>query len=126
MKEIGVENVVQICTDNGANFKAVGRILTEYPKLYWTPCAAHCLDLMLEDIAKLEKFKDWIVKGKRVTTFIYRHLKLLDKMREHTKGNELVRPAATRFATTFCTMQSLHKNREALRSLLVITGQRTS
>jgi hypothetical protein len=120
MEEIGVENVVQICTDNGSNYKAAGRLLMEkYPKLYWTPCAAHCLDLMLEDIAKIERFKGWIVKAKRVTTFVYRHLKLLDKMREYTGGNELVRPAATRFATTFYTLQSMHKNKEALRKLFV-------
>lgn len=104
VEEIGVENVVQICTDNGSNYKAAGRMLMEkYPKLYWTPCAAHCLDLLLEDIAKLDRFKDWIVKGKRVTNFIYRHLRLLDKMTEYIGGNELVRPAATRFATTFYT-----------------------
>jgi hypothetical protein len=59
------------------------------------------------------------VKAKRVTTFVYRHLKLLDKMREYTGGNELVRPAATRFATTFYTLQSMHKNKEALRKLFV-------
>ncbi|KAL6524933.1 hypothetical protein OROMI_030526 [Orobanche minor] len=46
--EIGRDFVVQVVTDNGANFKAAGGILCRrIPTLYWTPCAAHCLDLML-------------------------------------------------------------------------------
>lgn len=31
----------------------VGKLLeAKRPNLYWTPCAVHCLDLMLEDIGK--------------------------------------------------------------------------
>ena len=40
-------------------------------------------------------------------------------MREKTGGMDLVRPAATRFATCFLTLKSLHKHREALRGLFV-------
>lgn len=44
--EVDLENVVQIVTDNGANSKAAGILIMEkYPKVYWTPCVAHCLDL---------------------------------------------------------------------------------
>ncbi|XP_066318527.1 uncharacterized protein [Miscanthus floridulus] len=55
--KVGKEHVVQIVTDNGANFKAAGRLLMErIPHLFWTPCAAHCLDLLLEDIGKIKEF----------------------------------------------------------------------
>jgi hypothetical protein len=55
--KVGKEHVVQVVTDNGANFKGAGRILMDrIPYLFWTPCAAHCLDLLLEDIGK-EGFK---------------------------------------------------------------------
>ncbi|XP_057744932.1 uncharacterized protein LOC130962782 [Arachis stenosperma] len=50
---VGEENVVQIVTDNAANYKAAGEKLMETrKKLYWTPCAAHCIDLILEDFEK--------------------------------------------------------------------------
>ena len=53
VEEIGEENVVQVVTDNAANYKAAGQMLMEKRrKLYWTPCAAHCIDLMLEDFEK--------------------------------------------------------------------------
>ena len=44
---IGPENVVQIVTDNAANYVAAGRLLEkEFHGLYWSPCAAHCINLM--------------------------------------------------------------------------------
>ncbi|XP_062212037.1 uncharacterized protein LOC133913009 isoform X2 [Phragmites australis] len=118
ISDIAVDKVVQVVTDNGANYKAAGKLLMErFPTLYWTPCAAHCLDLMLEDVGKLKAFKKPISRARHVTTFIYRHGRLLSAMREKTGGRDLVRPAATRFATTFLTLQSLHKHRDALRYL---------
>ena len=49
---MGPENVVQIVTDNGSNYKSAGKKLMRKYNLYWTPCAAHCLDLMFEDLGK--------------------------------------------------------------------------
>jgi len=70
--EIGKEKVVQVITDNGANYKAIGRILMErIPTLFWSPCVAHCLDLMMEEIGKLQAFKKTIARARRITTFIY-------------------------------------------------------
>lgn len=57
--EIGEENVVQIVIDNEIAFKVAGKLLMDKRKhLYWTPCAAHCIDLILEDIEKMEKVRD--------------------------------------------------------------------
>ncbi|KAM0895204.1 hypothetical protein ACQ4PT_023976 [Festuca glaucescens] len=118
IEDVGKENVVQVVTDNGANYKAAGKLLMErIPTLYWSPCACHCLDLMLEDIGKLKAFKKPIARGRRVTTFIYRHGRILSLMRKATGGMDLVRPAATRFATTFLSLKSLVKHKQALRSL---------
>ncbi|KAL4377320.1 hypothetical protein GQ457_02G039950 [Hibiscus cannabinus] len=49
--EVGESNVVQVITENGSNFVAAGALLmAKYLHLYWTPCAAHCIDLILKDI----------------------------------------------------------------------------
>lgn len=117
---IGKELVVQVVTDNGSNYKAAGRILMEkIPTLFWTPCAAHCLDLMLEDIGKIKEFSDCIVKAKRICRFIYGHGRILDLMRTKTNGRDLVRPAATRFATSFLTLASMWQQRQGLKALFV-------
>jgi hypothetical protein len=123
IESIGKDKVVQIITDitdNGANYKAAGKLLMErIPTLFWSPCATHCLDLMLEGIGNLKDFKKSIARARRVTTFIYRHGRILSAMREKTGGRDLVRPAATRFATTFLTLKCLYKHKDALKALFV-------
>ncbi|XP_019453408.1 PREDICTED: uncharacterized protein LOC109354992 [Lupinus angustifolius] len=53
VEEIGEDNVVQVVTDNASNYKVAGEMLMEKrKKLYWTPCAAHGIDLMLEEFEK--------------------------------------------------------------------------
>ena len=117
--KVGKEYVVQIVTDNGSNYKAAGRILMErIPTLFWTPCAAHCLDLMMEDIGKIPEFSSCINSAKKVCRFLYKHGRILDLMREKI-GGDLVRPAVTRFATSYLTLASMHKNKQGLRSLFV-------
>lgn len=57
--------MVQIVIDNASNYVKAGKtLMAERKKLYWTPCAAHCLDLMLEDICKLRVFDSTIIKAK--------------------------------------------------------------
>lgn len=117
--KIGRENVVQVVTDNGANFKAAGGLLMErIPHLFWTPCAAHCLDLLLEDIGKIKSFNTCINQARKVSRFLYMHGRLHTLMRDKI-GGDLVRPGITRFATSFLTLSSMHKHRNGLRSLFV-------
>jgi Protein of unknown function (DUF 659) len=59
IKEIGEENVVQVVTDSASAYVSAGELLmAKRKKLFWNPCAAHVMDLMLEDIGKLSIFKD--------------------------------------------------------------------
>jgi hypothetical protein len=117
--KVGRQHVVQLVTDNGSNFKAAGRILMErIPHLFWTPCAAHCLDLMLEDIGKISEFETCISWARKVTRFIYKHGRILDLMRQKI-GGDLVRPAVTRFATSFLTLASMHRHKQGLKNLVV-------
>ncbi|XP_027774301.1 uncharacterized protein LOC114078004 [Solanum pennellii] len=57
IERIGPENVVQVVTDNGSeNVKAGSRMMGAYPHIYWTPCAAHCINLIFGDIFKLKPY----------------------------------------------------------------------
>ena len=51
IKEIGHEKVVQVITDNADVMKAAGALIEgEYPKIFWTPCVVHTLNLALKNI----------------------------------------------------------------------------
>ncbi|KAG6631013.1 hypothetical protein CIPAW_13G061100 [Carya illinoinensis] len=103
VQEIGVEN------------------LQKYGSFYWSPCAAHCIDLMLENFCDPRYFPiidDTIKKAKKITKFIYNHGWVLALMRQDfTKGHDLCRPAVTGFATNFLSIQCLLLFKKELRQM---------
>lgn len=96
----------------------IGQMLKEkYSHIFWTPCAAHCIDLILEDIFKeINMLKEAHKKSLRITSYIYNRSGLVTMMRKFTK-KELLRPAKTRFATAFITMSRLYEVRTQLREM---------
>ncbi|XP_045831497.1 uncharacterized protein LOC123922868 [Trifolium pratense] len=51
---VGYKNVVHVVTDNAANYVAVERKIHEkYDSIFWSPCAAHYLNLLLKDISSM-------------------------------------------------------------------------
>jgi hypothetical protein len=80
------------------------------PHLFWIPCAAHCLDLLLEDIGKIKEFNTCINMATKVSRFIYKHGRIHNLMREKI-GGDLVTPGATCFATSFLTLASMHRHK---------------
>lgn len=119
IKEVGKENVVQVITDNGSNFKKAGKTIeadTRYG-MFWTPCAAHCLDLILKDFGQRKRVVDAVTNARTLTTFIYNKGMVLHLMREHCKG-ELVRPGITRFATNYIAIRSILDNKAGLKQMV--------
>ncbi|XP_058770894.1 uncharacterized protein LOC131644416 [Vicia villosa] len=92
VKEEGVENVVQIITDNAANYKLAGQMLMEKRNmLYWTPYVAHFIDIMLEDFeSNIPMHKEIIASGKKITTYIYARTGLITLLHHYTAGGELI------------------------------------
>ena len=93
----------------------------KYGTLFWSPCVAHCIDLMLENIANPKRFPlvdEAIKKAKKITKFIYNHGVVLDLMRQDfTNGRELCRLAITRFATNFLRLQSMLRFKKEFRQM---------
>ncbi|XP_042980054.1 uncharacterized protein LOC122310240 [Carya illinoinensis] len=122
VQEIGAENLVQFITDNDANYKAAEKKLQQkYDSFYWSPCAAHCTDLMLKNFSDSRYFPlidDTIKKAKKITKFIYNHGWVLALMRkDFTKGHDLCHPAIIRFATNFLNIQCLLLFKKELRQM---------
>jgi len=118
VEEIGEENVVQVITNNGINYVLVGKLLEKKnTHLYWTPCAAHCIDLMLEDIWELPLIKKTTQRGVSFVGFIYSHSSTLSLLRKFTNKRELVRHVVIRFATSYLLLQRLHQEKGNLRKM---------
>ncbi|XP_059063383.1 uncharacterized protein LOC131856101 [Cryptomeria japonica] len=85
LAEVGDENVVQVVTNNATSYIVAGRLLMErHPSLFWTPCATHCLDLILEDLGKLPWIKTCLELAKKICKFIYDHTRVLKLMRQRS------------------------------------------
>ncbi|XP_058108113.1 uncharacterized protein LOC131251440 [Magnolia sinica] len=94
IRDVGSQNVVQVVPDNGSAFVKAGKKVMKKFNLYWTLCAAHCIDLMLEEISQRGSVRKTIQDARKVTNFIYNHSWLLAAMLECC-GGDIVRPGAT-------------------------------
>ncbi|GMI84882.1 hypothetical protein like AT3G22220 [Hibiscus trionum] len=119
VEEVGFKHVLQVITNCEEQYNVAGRRLAEtFPTLYWTPCAAHCVDLILEDFAKVEWINTIIEQARTITRFIYNHSVVLNMVRRYTFGNDIVEPAATRSATNFTTLTRMIDLRNNLQAMV--------
>lgn len=57
IERIGPENVVQVVTNNAVeNVKTSAMMMEVFLNIHWTPCVAHCVNLILRDILKKDTF----------------------------------------------------------------------
>ena len=116
---VGADNIVQMITDSASNCVSAKNILGERLKgIVFSPCAAHCIDLLLEDIGKLPQTSTVINRGRAAVKFITNHHKSLAVFRQHSTL-ELLKPGETRFASQFIMLQRLHQCKDALQETVV-------
>jgi hypothetical protein len=112
------KHIVQVVMDKSANNMAAKDMLyVKRPNLFWTSYATHTINLVLEGIGKMRKFKNTLDSAKSLTIFIYAHHRILSLMRKFTKKRDIVRPGVTRFASVFLTLQSLYEKKDQLRMM---------
>ena len=105
-------------------FIGVGKLLeVKRPHLYWTLWAAHCNDLMSEDIGKIPHVKNTLKKCIYINGYIYNNIQLVILMRKFTNQRNLHIPVVTRFASSltkgkyeeegyFCWVESIQAAKE--------------
>ncbi|KAG5060098.1 hypothetical protein GLYMA_01G096900v4 [Glycine max] len=115
---VGLENVVHVVTDNAANYVVVGKLLeVEFPNLYCSPCVAHCINLMLLDIGKIDEVSEVVSLASKITRYIYNHCYALYLMRKHTDGREILCPTLTCFANNIIDLQRISAKKDSLRAM---------
>jgi len=53
--------------------------------LFWSPCAAHCIDLILEDFGLTKSVKKILDDAEMITSFIYNNFKVVNLMKQFIK-----------------------------------------
>ena len=74
IEEVGDEHVIQVVTDNASNnMEAKNLLEKKRPHIFWSSCATHTINLMLQGIGNILKFKKVINEANAFTIFIYGH-----------------------------------------------------
>ncbi|RVW45387.1 hypothetical protein CK203_107369 [Vitis vinifera] len=77
----------------------------KHKHINWSPCATHCINLIFKDIGKMNHVAELLVEKREGWI-------------------EILRPGATRFATTFITLKSLHDHKHDLQALVTKSSER--
>ncbi|CAI9273593.1 unnamed protein product [Lactuca saligna] len=119
IEEVGVRNVLQIVTNNEERYIEVGKRITDsFPTIFWTPCATHCVDLMLDDFRELEWISTILEQARSISRFIYNHSFVLNMMRRYTFGVDIVVVGPTRASTDFSTLKRMVSVKHNLQSMV--------
>ena len=114
--EVGPDHVVQVVTNNASNRKSMGAMIeAEFSRMVWTPCASHCLDLLME---RLPWVLPVVADAVKITTFFRKKHGALAIFWSHITL-DMVRPSKTRFAYMYLVLQRLYKLRDPLLQIVV-------
>ncbi|GBG72539.1 hypothetical protein CBR_g12110 [Chara braunii] len=117
--DIGVHNVNAICTNNVEVMKAAADVLHSHPdhaiaRIPWIPCAAHCLSLLLRDIAAQPWARLVMTRSHKMVKFMRNKQRALALHRGTEHALDLRRRADTRFRTAFMMFERLWAQRFVL------------
>ena len=105
--QIGAQHVVQVVTDNGSNCVSMGHMLEyEFPTIVWTPCASRSLDLLIEDIGKIQWVDGFFKIARSMVKFVNKKPKVLSIFRAYSEV-DLLMPSKTRFSYMFIVVERL-------------------
>ena len=125
IETLGPTKVVQVVTDSAANCKGSWPLITtKISHVTCGPCTAHCLDLLLEDLAKIDWIKANFQEGRDIVHFITAHHKSLAIFRSHSHV-QLRKPNDTRFCTEFISHSRLLQVKELLLETVVDKNYKT-
>ncbi|CAI5973456.1 unnamed protein product [Closterium sp. NIES-65] len=120
ISEVGKDLVVQVIMDNASNNRsAAEKLKVEFPGIFFTNCAAHCLDLMLHDFGKVKPIKLVLEQVHRVVMMIKGSASAVVLFRELFTKLSLVRPGATRFGTQVIMLRRFLEVKKALQEMVI-------
>eukprot|EP01018_Ginkgo_biloba_P014575 Gb_29918 [translate_table: standard] len=119
IESVGPSNVVQVITDNARVCKAAGLLVEpRYENIFWTPCAVHSLNLILNKIGKIEWIKKITNEAKEIEMFITNH-HMAQAIHRQFASLELLKVAETRFASHFIMLRRLLEVKSSLCKMVI-------
>lgn len=102
IETVGPEKISIVVLD-GAVRHSLELVEEKYPKIFGLICAAHALDLLMEDLIEkgdLEWIASMLEQCTSIVQLINNHCHVLSLWREFSPGKGLLKPSAVRFGIT--------------------------
>lgn len=132
LEEIGPAKVIGIISDSAAAMEKAKKIIHEkYPYIQGYPCAAHILNLLVNDIMKLKSFKNIEISCKEIVkeiTSSHITLATFNKIQMEKSGGQIALklPVKTRWGSILKTISSLLQTKYALQLLIIMNDNEKS
>lgn len=128
IEDIGVDNVVQVVSYSTKGWVGdVGKqFMDRCKRVVWTVSASYCIELMLEEIGMIESIRGVLTEAKTITRFIYGHETVLNLLKKHTLGHDLIKPSKIRSAMPFMNLENIVSEKQNLKSMFASSEWNTS
>ncbi|GJP44647.1 hypothetical protein CLOM_g4013 [Closterium sp. NIES-68] len=118
--KIGDSSVVQVVMDNASNNRRAALELADgFPRVFFTNCAAHCLDLMLQDLGALDIIEQVLFQAHRCVMLVKNSSSAVTLFRKVFSELELVRPGTTRFGTQVIMITRFLEVKSAMMRMVI-------
>ncbi|XP_077485379.1 uncharacterized protein LOC144095562 [Amblyomma americanum] len=129
IESLGSDKVVALVTDNASNMQAACSIVaSKYEHITCIGCAAHGLNVLLNDLMKLKTLEDVHSTARQVIKYVKRtHIvaATLQEKQESIDGKgrseTLKLPSKTRWGGMVLSLQSLLRNKESLQQTVILS-----
>ncbi|XP_074312445.1 uncharacterized protein LOC141647959 [Silene latifolia] len=116
--ELGPINVLQIISHLGQASSAFESVLlSKFPRIFWSHCTAHSIQVLMEEIAELDWMKSVVscARGIEQIVLTYQQSPSCAFYYSQESSNAL----SMRFAPSYCLVQNIYQMKEALQDLVM-------
>jgi hypothetical protein len=116
VEDVGAHNIVQIVTNDVSPYMQTAQhyVLKYYDhSFFFTLCADHCINLLLEKIATSKNVSEVLMKAKEITRYIYSHA-LPMELKGRYLQEEILSTSSFKFVAAFITLERLVSARQNL------------
>ncbi len=121
IERFGAKNYLAVISDNGSDVKLMRKLISqEYPHIYTFGCAAHGLNLLIQDICKLKTVNNILNRCKEIVKEVIRSHAKKHKFREYNQNKHMLRlPVSTRWYSVVVMLESLISGRNCLLRMVL-------
>ncbi|XP_077240039.1 uncharacterized protein LOC143880943 [Tasmannia lanceolata] len=118
--EVGPTNVLQIILHPWSTAKSLGSLIqSEFQQIFWSPCASHSIDMLMDDMIGLDWIKPIVLCAKGIQHTILTQQHSFQFTFSQDLKDESVDPLHPKFTPTYYLVQRILELKQALLEVVL-------